>query len=181
VRARAEARPAASTLAAMDRSTTRVRLLVCGERLRRDDAAAILAAELLPADAAALADVSAVGQLSVEAILDVPEGVALVVADAAAGLAPGEMVVLPIADLAGESSPGGPSPASSHSIPAQHVVAMATELRGAAPRGAFVGIGGADFGFGEGLSPAVVTALPRFVETIAEAIRDLAARQATHP
>jgi Ni,Fe-hydrogenase maturation factor len=167
----------------MDRSTARVRLLVCGERLRRDDGAAILAAEMLPADAVAVAEVSEVGQLSAEAILDVPEEVALVVADAAVGVAPGEVVALPLADLAGGATGagagrcggrGGPSPASSHSMPAQQVLAMATQLRGAAPRGVFVGIGGADFGFGEGLSPAVEAALPAFAETIADAIRELA-------
>lgn len=154
----------------------RVRLLVCGERLRRDDGAAILAAESLPADAKELAEIIEVGQLSVEALLDLDQGARFVVADAAVGVAPGEVVTLPLDRLAGGDATG-PSPASSHSMPAQQVIALATELRGAAPRGVFVGLGGADFDFGEGLSDAVAAALPLFVEAIAHAIQDL--RRAT--
>jgi len=151
----------------------RLRLLVCGERLRRDDGAAILAVGLLPADVRELAEIIEVGQLSVEALLDVEEGAGVVVADAAVGVAPGEVVKLPLDGLAGGDAAGA-SPASSHSLPAQQVLALAAELRGAAPRGVFVGLGGVDFGFGEGLSPEVAAGLPRFAEAIAEAVRRLA-------
>jgi hydrogenase maturation protease len=149
-------------------------LLLCGERLRRDDGAAILAVELLPADVRELAEIIEVGQLSVEALLEAEEGAGFVVADAAVGVAPGEVVTLPLADLAAAAGRGGPAPASSHSIPPDQVLALAAELRGAAPRGVFVGLGGADFSFGEGLSEPVAAALPAFAEAIAEAIRRLA-------
>ena len=149
-------------------------LLVCGERLRRDDGAAILAVGLLPADVRELAEIIEVGQLSVEALLDVEEGAGVVVADAAVGVAPGEVVTLPLADLAAAAGRGGPAPASSHSIAPDQVLALAAELRGGELPGLFVGLGGADFGLGEGLSAPVADALPRFTSAIAAAIRSQA-------
>jgi hydrogenase maturation protease len=151
----------------------RVRLLVCGERLRSDDAAAILAVEMLPPDVRALAEVRDVGQLSVEAVLDVPEGVAVIVADAAAGVPAGRVVTLALTDVA-RSTGSGATPASSHSLPPDQALALAAELRGSLPRGSFVGIGGAEFGLGEGLSPAVTAGLPAFAATLAGEILRLA-------
>jgi hydrogenase maturation protease len=149
-----------------------VRVLVCGERLRGDDAAAVLAAGMLPADTRALADIFEVGQLSVEALLDVPEGMSLVVADAAAGVAPGAVVTLPLEEVA---RLGRAAPASSHSLPPDQVLALAAELRGLLPRGVFVGIGGTEFGFGEEPSAAVQSGLPAFAATLSDEIRRLAA------
>jgi hydrogenase maturation protease len=152
----------------------RVCVLVCGERLRGDDAAAVLAAEMLPADVLALAEVIEVGLLSVEAVLDVPAGLALVVADTAIGMAAGEVVVLPLENVA-RSTGSGATLASSHSLPPDQVLALAEALRGPLPRGVFVGIGGAEFGFGEGLSQTVAAGLPGFVAVLADEIRRLAA------
>jgi len=152
----------------------RVLLLVCGERLRRDDGAAPLAAEALPDEVRALAEIVEVGQLRVEDLLEVPDSRAVVVADAAVGVAPGEVVTLPLADLAAAAGRGGPAPASSHSIAPDQVLALAAELRGGELPGLFVGLGGADFGLGEGLSAPVADALPRFTSAIAAAIRSQA-------
>lgn len=155
-----------------------MRVLICGERLRGDDAAALLAVELLPQDARALVEVVEVGQLSVEALLDVPDGVALVVADAAVGVAAGAVVTRPLDRVAGQADAGGPgSPASSHSLPPDQVLALAAELRGSMPRGVFVGIGGAQFEFGEGPSAAVAAGLATFASTLADEIRRLAANR----
>jgi hydrogenase maturation protease len=148
-----------------------VRVLVCGERLRGDDGAAVLAAEALDQATLALAVVVEVGQLSVEALLDVPEGAAVIVVDAAAGVAVGKVVIVPLADIAGRSAAA--SPASSHSLPPDQVLALAEELRGSPFRGVFVGIGAAEFGFGEDLSPAVAAGLPAFTAALAAAIRRL--------
>ena len=60
-------------------------------------------------------------------------------------------------------------------MPPDQVVALAAELRGAVPQGVFVGIGGAEFGFGEELSGVVHAALPEYVAALCEAIRSLAA------
>ena len=162
-----------------------VRVLVCGERLRGDDAAAILASKALPADALSLAQLVEAGQLSVEALLDIPEGVALIVADAAIGVAAGEVVTLPLAVVSAGTAPRGaaatpapaasPAPASSHSLPPDQVLALAEELRGSPLRGSFVGMGGEEFGLGEELSPAVAAGLPTFVAALAAEIRRLAA------
>jgi hydrogenase maturation protease len=162
-----------------------VRVLVCGERLRGDDAAAILAAKALPADALWLAELVEAGQLSVEALLDIPEGVALIVADAAIGVAAGEVVTLPLAVVSKGTATRGagatpapaasPAPASSHSLPPDQVLALADELRGSPLRGSFVGMGGEEFGLGEELSPAVAAGLPTFVAALAAEIRRLAA------
>ncbi|MGA3029794.1 MAG: hydrogenase maturation protease [Candidatus Limnocylindrales bacterium] len=147
-----------------------VRVLVCGERLRGDDGAAARAIETLDAETRALVDIAEVGQLSIEALLDVPEGAALVVVDAAVGLAPGAVVTLPLDDV----GRGGTLPASSHALPPDQVIGLAAELRGELPRGCFVGIGGVEFGFGEGLSPRIEAGLPAFAATIAAEIRRLA-------
>jgi hydrogenase maturation protease len=148
-----------------------VRMLVCGEHHRGDDAAALLAAGRLAGAAAFLVDVIEVGQLSVEALLDVPESVAVIVADAAVGVAAGQVVTLPLSEVARRGA--GATPASSHSLPPDQVLALAEEIRGSPLRGRFVGIGGAEFGFGERLSPAVEAAMPAFTEALAGAIRSL--------
>jgi hydrogenase maturation protease len=150
-----------------------VRVLACGERLRGDDAVGPLAAELLPAQVRSLADVLEIGQMTVESLIDVPEEVALIVVDAAVGVAVGQVVLLPLADVARRRL--GAAPASSHSLPPDQVVALAEEMRRSSLRGTFVGIGGAEFGFGEGLSPAVEAALPDLVAALSGEIRRLAA------
>jgi hydrogenase maturation protease len=153
-----------------------IRVLICGERLRGDDAAAVLAAEGLGVEARAAAEIVEVGQLAAEMLLDVPEGVAVIVADAAVGVSAGTVVVVPLSDIAERAvGAAGAAPASSHSLPPDQVLALAEELRGSPFRGVFVGIGGVAFGFGEGLSPAVAAGLPAFTAAIAGEIRRMAA------
>ena len=127
---------------------------------------------MLSAETRALACVVEAGQLSVEALLDIPEGVAVVVVDAAVGIAPGAVITLPLEEVA---RPGGAVPASSHSLPPDQVLALGAELRGSLPRGSFVGIGGAEFAFGEELSAAVQSGLEAFAGALADEIRRLAA------
>ena len=146
-----------------------MRVLVCGERMRGDDGAAPMAVELLPADVRALAEIAEVGQLSLEALLDVPDGMAVIVVDAAVGVEPGFVVTLPLEVVAARG--GAAAPASSHSLPPDQVLALAAELRGSLPRGVFVGIGGAGFGIGEGLSGPVAAGLGAFAATLADEIR----------
>ena len=150
----------------------RIRVLVCGEPLRGDDGAAVLAAAGLTAEARALAEVFEVGQLSLVALLDVPEGAAVIVADAAVGVAPGETVIVPLSEIVQRVS--GTAPASSHSLPPDQVLAIAGEMRGAPFSGVFVGIGGVEFGFGEELSPPVAAGLPALTAAIEAEIRRLA-------
>ncbi len=151
-----------------------VRVLLCGERFRRDDGAAVLAAASLDRAPLALAAIAEVGWLSVEALLDVPEGAAVILADAAVGVAAGQVVVVSLAEIA-RRGPGA-TPASSHSLPPDQVLALAGELRGSPLRGVFVGIGGTEFGFGDELSPAVAAGLPAFTAALAQEINRLAGR-----
>jgi hydrogenase maturation protease len=149
-----------------------VRLLVCGERLRGDDGAALIAVGMLPAEVQALAEILEVGQLEIESVMDVPEGVALIVVDAAVGVGPGDVVTMPLAAVA---QPGAVGPWSTHAMPPDQVIALGGELRGSLPAGVFVGIGVAEFGLGEELSPAVQSGMAAFVDVLATAIAELAA------
>jgi hydrogenase maturation protease len=148
-------------------------VLVCGERLRGDDGAALLAVERLGGAALELAEILEVGQLSVEALMDVPDGVAIVLADTAVGVVVGDVVIVPLSGIARPSFVA--APASSHSLPPDQVLALAEEMRGSPLQGVFVGIGGEAFWFGEGLSPGVAAALPAFTAAIAAEIIRLAA------
>jgi len=147
-------------------------LLACGEPLRGDDGAAIRALELLPAWASEAATVREAGRLEVELLLDAPEDAAVILADAALGVASGRVVVVAL-DAVARSAAGGAAPASSHSLPPDQVLALAEELRGSPLRGSFVGIGASTFGLGEGPSGAVAAALPEFAAAIAAEIARL--------
>ncbi len=151
-----------------------VSVLICGERLRGDDGAAVLAAALLTDDVTPLASITEVGQLSVEALLATPADAAVIVVDAALGIAPGQVVELPLSALACEAG-NDAAPASTHAMPAHQVLTLAAELRGTPLCGTFVGLGGMAFGFGEELSPAVAAGLPEFAAAIESEIRRLAA------
>jgi hydrogenase maturation protease len=150
-----------------------IHLLVCGERLRGDDAAAPLAVDRLPADVRGLATISEVGAISPDMVVALGDDAAVVLADAALGIAAGRIVTRPLEFLADPASLG-PAPASSHGLSARHVLALVAEIRGAPVRGTFVGVGGAGFGFGEGLSAAVAASLPEFSAAIEAEIRRLA-------
>jgi hydrogenase maturation protease len=153
----------------------RVRLLVCGAADRGDDGAALVAAAtLLPAlDEAhrSLLDVRRCGQLDVDDLIGMPDGMAGLIIDAAIGVAPGAIVSLPFERLvAGDGTVG---PRSSHALPVSQVLGLAGAL-GELPRGTFVGIGGRRFGFGQGLSRAVRAAMPAYRAAIVAEIERLA-------
>jgi hydrogenase maturation protease len=150
----------------------RIPLLVCGEPARGDDAVALAAVAALPAIARDRVEVVPCGQLEVDHLLDVPAGMPCIVVDAAVGVAPGEVVVLSLADV-GARRDGG-APRSSHTLRPDQAIALAATLRGAPPAGVFVGIGGADFTLGADLSPAVRAGLPRLIERLAAEIERLA-------
>jgi len=157
----------------------RVPVLVCGEPLRGDDAAGPAAVELLAADVRARAAVTAVGQLDLLVLLDLPADTPCVVVDAVAGLPAGEIWVQPLAAVVdrGRDRAGSgrvPEPRSSHELPIDQVLALAATLRERPPAGTFVGIGGERWDLGASLSPAVVAALPAFAAAIAAAIEEAA-------
>jgi hydrogenase maturation protease len=156
-----------------------VRLLVCGNAHRRDDGAAPFAVgQLLPRlrRGRCVVEVTRCGQLDVQHLLDVPAGEPVVLVDAAVGVPAGEVIVRPLDELI--DFPNGPSPHSSHALPASLVLGMANAIAEQPLSGVFVGIGGADFGYGDTLSPKVREQLPAYVDAIVEAIVRLAVHSA---
>jgi len=152
-----------------------VRLVVCGSADRGDDGAALIAvAHVLPvldAGTREQLEVRRCPQLDISDVLDVPDDVACLLLDTVVGIEPGSVVTLSLPDLAGRRA--GVNPRSSHALPIDQVLGVSEAVRGALPRGAFVGIGGSWFGFGEIQSRVVRAGLPRFEAAIADAIRTL--------
>ena len=147
-----------------------IRLVVCGNADRGDDGAALSAvATLLPSlphDLLERLEVRRCGYLRVEDLLDVPSGEIAMVVDAAVGIAPGHVVVLPIGRIVGD--PQSPTPRSSHELPIEQVLGLAATLRpGGLPDGTFVGIGGRRFGYGRPLSRSVRLNMQGFQAAIA--------------
>jgi hydrogenase maturation protease len=157
-------------------------VLVCGEPRRGDDAAAFAATsaavDLLSAGIRGVADIRPVGALDVDDIASVGEGAACLIVDAAVGPDPGAIVLGSLASLA-RSGGDGPAPRSTHAMPADQVLGLAAIVRPGLPPGSFVGIGGASFGLGEGLSLDVERALPRFARAIAAEIERLTLDEAS--
>jgi hydrogenase maturation protease len=150
-----------------------VRLLALGALDRGDDAAGLVAADLLPPDVRARCEIRRAGCLDVLELVDLSAHRACVIADAARGLAPGAVAVIPFTELI-EGARRQPLPRSSHELPAPELLRVARAVRDTMPAGCFVVIGGAEFGLGSGLSPAVERALPAFVKTLATEIEEWA-------
>jgi hydrogenase maturation protease len=147
-----------------------IEVLVCGSEDRGDDAAAIVAARDLEGRLPAGVQMRVVGQLTVEDLLAVPVGGAVVVVDAAAGISPGSVVDLPINSLGRLRDC---RPRSSHSLEAREVIALAAFLRGAPLNGRIVVIGGDRFDLGSALGPRVASAIPDLVAAVLETISEL--------
>ena len=150
---------------------TSVPVLVCGNELRGDDGAAFAATSNLPEPAAALAEVSEVQQLEADLLLDA--GIEpCVVVDTAVGIAPGAVVVYPLASVAMRRF--GRAPDSSHRVPLSRAVALAETVLGRPMRGLFVGIGGERFESGSPLSDSVAAAIPGARLAVAAAVERVA-------
>lgn len=150
-------------------------LVVCGEPERGDDAAGPMAIDGLPAAVLARCEVRRGAALDIETLLDIPPGAACVLVDAAVGVAPGAVVVVPLEALgqpAGRADSDA-SPRSSHELPIGQVFGLVRALRGRGPVGSFVGIGAASADLGAGLSPAVDRAMPAFRAAITAEVRRL--------
>ena len=153
-------------------------ILGFGNTLRRDDGAGAVAARLLAADPRlqrADVEVREAYQLLPEMSLDLAEATLVVFVDADARGLPGSIEVHPIdpetaarddADARGE--PG----ASSHHVGGGELLALAATLTGRSPRAVAIGIGVADLEVGEGLSPAVESALPKVIDIVADLVEE---------
>jgi hydrogenase maturation protease len=156
----------------------RIRVIGCGTRDRRDDAAGMLAVEAAAPALAALDGVEVVLPPSVLDVVGLLEGVdAAVVVDAVCapggGRAPGTLVVA--------SADNGRLPAalrsslSTHGLGVAEAVGIARAL-GARPRVVFLGVEIGDASDGSRLSPAVAAAIPRLAATVETEVRTLVER-----
>lgn len=156
--------------------TPSVRLLVCGNPDRGDDGAAVAAvAAVLPAlprEVLSRLEVRRCTRLEAHDLLDIPGTVHAVIVDAALGAAPGQVVVVPLGDLTSRSDT--PIPHSSHAVPPDLPIRLASEMRPDPPDGSFVGIGGRSFGYGAALSRPVRDGLAAFREALAAELTRLA-------
>jgi hydrogenase maturation protease len=146
-----------------------VRLLALGAIDRGDDAAGLLAVDFLLPRVRERCEVRRAGGLDVLDLVDLDPGRVCVIADAARGLAPGSVAVVPFEALL-DPDGAAPAPRSSHELPVDELLKLATVMRGEPPRGCFVVVGGEQFSLGGGLSPSVEAALPEFVDTLVRQI-----------
>jgi hydrogenase maturation protease len=151
-----------------------LRIIVCGVADRGDDGAALAAvSHLLPALPATLLgriEVKRRPQLDIEDIVSVAHGEACIVVDTVVGVEPGTVVVRSLDDLA--RRPAGVAPRSTHALPVSDALLVAEAVRGSLPDGAFVGIGGRWFGYGQRFSRAVKAGLPAFDAALRAAIQE---------
>jgi hydrogenase maturation protease len=132
-------------------------VLVCaiGNGLRRDDGVAHAVADGVEAALPESADCTIIRliQLLPELAEPVSRAALLIVVDAALDLPPGEVAVRPIGRESAET------PTLTHHVSPAMLPAYSQTLYGHAPPGWLVTVGGADFGFGEGLSPPAQAAV----------------------
>ncbi len=149
-----------------------------GNTLRRDDGAGAVAARLLAADTRLErpeVEVREAYQLLPEMALDLAEVTLVVFVDADARGLPGSIEIHDIDPQAAERADAdarGEPGASSHHVGGGQLVALAAALTGRAPEAVAIGIGVADLGMGEGLSPAVEAALPTVVGIAVELVEE---------
>ena len=148
-----------------------VEILVCGSADRADDGAPIAAGRLVQARLGSDVRLRFVGQLDIDDLLAIGPGAGVVVVDAATGLAPGEVVDLPLGGL-GEATTAV-RPRSSHALAIPEVVGLAEMIRGRPFRGRVVAIGGNHFGLGRPLSRSVDAALPELARAILAAVDEV--------
>ena len=160
----------------------RVLVIGFGNTLRRDDGVGAVAARLLATEPRLSGDkvggrveVREAYQLLPEMALDVGEATLVVFVDADARGLPGSIEIHeidPATAARGDSDARGEAGASSHHVGGGELVALAAALTGHAPRAVAIGIGVADLGMGEGLSPVVEAALPKVVEIVVDLVED---------
>lgn len=148
----------------------RVVVLACGEPMRGDDGSGPAAAIRLSPGIRAAADVRTCRSLAAEDLLGLAADEAVVVVDAVTGPPPGTIVREPLADLDQVALPW--AALSGHQLPLATTVALARVL-GWQASGTFLGIGGASFGLGEGLSDPVGAALPALIAAIEDEVSAL--------
>jgi hydrogenase maturation protease len=148
--------------------TTGWTVLVCGDRMRGDDGAALAAVERLPRRLRAEIRIRPCSQLEPDELVAALLSGPCLVLDTVHGVAPGSLLEVPLTRLL---SGDGPAHASSHALPMPIIVGLAAAMGARLDDGAFLGIGGTPHGAGERLSPAVEAGLERYVAAIVSHLR----------
>ncbi len=148
-----------------------------GNVLRTDDGVGFVGVERLEADPR-LVNALASGQLRVfwsqqllpELALDFAAADVVVLVDANAELAPGEIRVEAVEAADVGAGPGGGA-GMTHHVDAGSLAAMARDLFGGSPRVSVVGVGPESMDVGEGLTDTVQVVVPEVVETVVRLLR----------
>ena len=138
-------------------------VLAIGNPLRRDDGAAAAAVDGLGDDRGVAVVVR--HQLAPELADAVAAARMVAIVDARQGGAPGSIAWREL--RAADAAP----PALAHALSPEALLALAAALHGARPPAWLVTVAGADFSFGEGLSPPVERALPELRARVAALLR----------
>jgi hydrogenase maturation protease len=149
----------------------RVVVFACGDPLRGDDSVAPQAVTALPAGLLTSVEVRVVGGLSPEQLIDLPDEAGIVIVDAVVGIEPGRVVSLSLAEMAAAAA--AVVTTSSHQLPLDQVVALASLMRDEPLEGCFVGMGIEAVAPGAELSGPVAAALPALTEAVAAAVESL--------
>lgn len=147
-----------------------IRLLVCGEPMRGDDAVAAAILDRLPLTTRHLVTIWHVTAPMPDDLIDAPGPV--IILDAVNGPAPGEVIDLPLAALLAPDR--ATSAASSHALPLPAVLQIVERIRGDLPEGRFIGVAGAQFALGAPLSASVRMSIPAATARLGHWIRVLA-------
>lgn len=149
----------------------RVRLIVCGEAMRGDDAVGERIVGALSPTTRALAEICHVGGLMPDDLVGAGSPVILV--DAVHGLPAGTVVDLPLEGLTSLIGAGA-APGSTHALPLPTVLGIVESLSGSLPEGRFIGVAGSGYGMGAALSDAAHDAIEPAAARLAHWIRVLA-------
>jgi len=111
--------------------TGRIIVLACGDELRGDDGVAVAAVGALPPAILARAEVRIVGAVAVEDLVALPVGSRVVIVDAVAGPAPGQLVEFELAALHGRAHDPAAPDAEVSAAPAHDPAAPDAEVSAA--------------------------------------------------
>jgi hydrogenase maturation protease len=155
----------------------RVRLIVLGSVDRGDDALGPMAVAELPPGVWPYVEVRPRPSLDIVDLVDVPDGDACLIVDAARGLPPGAVRFIPFERFLEPRTDDLPDPRSSHELPVPELIRLVAALRGAPPRGGILVAGGSSFGLGELPSREVALAIPSLVAAIEAAVSAFTSRR----
>lgn len=134
----------------------RVTILVCGDPMRGDDGLGRALVDELHAATHRLVDVRHVGAPMPDDLVDAAGPI--IVVDAVAGPAAGEIVDLPLTAIG--TTAGPVEIGSSHAIPLPVAVALAQRMTGDRLEGRFIGVAGSSWELGDPVSDVVRRSLP---------------------